>query len=146
MTPEKIEAIYDDEEPSQARSLLLPEAERGNLVAQFYLGQLCAEENPRNDDGAVTWYRSSAAGGYVLGIHYLASHMYFGLGTPQDVQGALRLFRNAAEAGLDASQWKLGQHLLAESGTREEALKWLALAAAQGHQAAKELLSANSAA
>ena len=144
MSPEQIEAIYDDEEPSQARTLLLPEAERGSPIAQFYLGQLCAEESPRNDESAVSWYRKAATGGYALGVHYLASHMYFGLGTPQDVQEALKLFRNAAETGLDASQWKLGQHLLTEPEMREEALKWLALAAAQGHQAAMELLNANS--
>jgi TPR repeat protein len=144
MSPEQIEAIYDDEDPSQARKLLLPEAEQGNSVARFYLGQLCTEENPRNDEAAVSWFRKSAAGGYSLGAHYLASHMYFGFGTPQNVQEALKLFRSAAEAGLDASQWKLGQHLLAEPNTRKEAIKWLGLAAAQGHQAAKDLLSANS--
>jgi TPR repeat protein len=144
MSPEQIETIYDDEEPNQARTLLLPEAESGNPVAQFYLGQLCAEEVPRNDVGAVSWYRKAAAGAFAPGVHYLASHTYFGLGTPQDIQEALKLFRSAAEAGLDASQWKLGQHPLTEPGMREEALKWLSLAAAQGHQAAMELLNANS--
>lgn len=143
MSPEQVEAIYDDEEPSRARDLLLPEAESGNHAAQFYLGQLCAEENPKDDENAVAWYKRSAAGGYLLGIHYLASHMYFGLGTQQEVEEALKLFRSSAEAGLDASQWKLGQHLLSQSGAREEGLRWLELAARQGHPAAIELLNAN---
>ena len=120
MSPEQIESIYDDGEPSEARRLLLLEAERGDAVAQFYLGHLCTEENPRDDAGAVEWYKKSASGGSWLGTHYLASHMYFGLGTPQDIEAALELFRKSAEAGLDASQWKLGQHLLSESSDRSE--------------------------
>ncbi len=140
MNADQIEAIYNDEEPDVARGLLLPEAELGNPIAQFYVGQLCAEESPRNDEVAVGWFRKSAVAGYPVGIHYLASHMYFGFGTPQDIEGALKLFREAALLGLDASQWKLGQHLLSQPGHRDETLEWLRLAAAQGHGAARALL------
>lgn len=104
MTLEQIESIYDDEEPNKARDLLLPEATNGNPVAQFYLGQLCAEENPRDDEGAVAWFKKSAASGYEPGVHYLASHLYFGIGISQDIEEALKLFRTSAEGGFDASQ------------------------------------------
>lgn len=143
MTPEQIASIYDYEEPNKARDLLLPEAKNGNPVAQFYLGQLCTEENPRNDEGAVAWFEKSAASGYEPGVHYLASHLYFGIGISQDIEKALKLLRTSAESGFDASQWKLGQHLLSQPGSREEAVKWLELAANNGHPAAKDLLNAN---
>lgn len=141
MTPKQIEAIYDNEEPSRAWEMLYSIAEGGDAVAQFYLGHLCDEASPPNREAAIEWYRKSSDGGYVDGTHYLASFIYFGFGTPQDIEEALRLFRIAAEAGLDASQWKLGQHLLGESSRREEALGWLTRAASQGHPAAIELLA-----
>ena len=141
MTPEQIESIYDSEEPSRAWKMLLPIAEGGDAIAQFYLGHLCDEASPPNQEAAIEWYRKSSDGGYVDGTHYLASFNYFGFGTAQDIEEALRLFRIAAEVGLDASQWKLGQHLLSESGRQEEALDWLTSAASQGHPAAIELLA-----
>lgn len=141
MTPEQIESIYDDEEASRAREMLAPVAEGGDAVAQFYMGHLCDEGSPPNREAAIEWYRKASNSGYVDGTHYLASFMYFGFGTKQDIEEALRLFRIAAEAGLAASQWKLGQHLLGESGRREEAIDWLARAASQGHPAAIELLA-----
>jgi TPR repeat protein len=63
------------------------------------------------------------------------------MGTEQDIEGALEVFRSCAESGLDASQWKFGQHLLADPSMRNEALEWLRLAAAQGHIAAIDLLA-----
>jgi TPR repeat protein len=140
VTPEQIESIYDDEEPSHAWEILAPVAEGGNAVAQFYLGHLCDEASPPNREAALEWYRKASDGGFLEGTHYLASFIYFGFGTAQDTEEALRLFRIAAEAGLDSSQWKLGQHLLGEPSRREEAIGWLTPAANQGHPAAIELL------
>jgi TPR repeat protein len=141
VTAEQIANIYEEEPPEKARALLIPLAEGGNAVAQFYLGHLCDEESPRDQVAAVEWYRKSSANGYDEATFFLASFKYFGLGTPQDTDGALRIFRQLAEGGLDAAQWKLGQHLAASAETREEGLSWLRRAAEQGHPAAQKQLS-----
>jgi uncharacterized protein len=134
------EDIYYDEEPETAYRLLLPHAEAGNAEAQFYVGQLCEERSPEVQERAVEWYQRASNGGYIEATHRLASHLYFGIGVAQDISRALALFRECAQAGLDASQWKLGQHLLGEAVSKNEAIEWLNLAAAQGHTAAAELL------
>src|SRR5215510_15149107 len=121
MSPQEIEDIYEDQEPEVARSLLLLLAEAGDPVAQFYMGHLCEEETPSNKEAAIAWYRKSSAGGLLDGTHYLASFLYYGFGAPPDIDEALCLFESAAKAGLDASQWKLGQHLLTVPGRRDEA-------------------------
>jgi uncharacterized protein len=134
------EDIFHDEEPETAYRFLLPHAEAGSAEAQFYVGQLCDERSPEEQERAVEWYQRASNGGCTEATHWLASHLYFGIGVPQDVPRALALFRDCAKAGLDASQWKLGQHLLTESASKNEAIEWLRLAAAQGHAAAAELL------
>ena len=143
MSPQEIENVYDTEEPTTARSILLPFAEAGDPVAQFYMGHLCDEDEPSDKEAALGWYRKSSEGGFLDGTHFLASFTYYGFGTAQDIDEALRLFRSAAEAGLADSQWKLGQHLLSVSPSRDEAISWLKRAASQGHPAAIELLQEN---
>jgi TPR repeat protein len=140
MTSDQISGIYDDEASEEAWEQLLPLANAGNPVAQFYMGHLCDELSPRDQEQAYAWYRKSSDGDFLEGTHYLASFTYHGMGTPRDVETALELFRKSAEAGLDASQWKLGQHLLTSDEGRVEAIHWLKLAAAQGHPAALDLL------
>jgi TPR repeat protein len=135
------EDIYLDEEPEVARSLLLQRAASGDPDAEFYLGHLAEEESPPNREHALQWYMKAAAAGHLEATHWAASFTYFGMGTVQDVDTAISMFRSCAEAGLDASQWKLGQHLLSVPGRREEGLGWLLRAAAQGHTGAIELLA-----
>lgn len=143
MTPDQISDIYHDEAPETAWARLLPLANAGDPVAQFYMGHLCDELSPRDQEQAYAWYQKSSDGGFLEGSHYLASFTYHGMGTVRDIKKALTLFRKSAEAGLDASQWKLGQHLLLSNESREEAILWLKLAAAQGHPAAADLLREN---
>lgn len=142
MTPEQIADTYDNEPAELAWAKLLPLATAGDPIAQFYMGHLCDELSPRDQAQAVEWYRQSSDGGYLEGTHYLASFIYHGMGVQRDVEKALALFRQSAEAGLDASQWKLGQHYLSSGAEhRFEAVRWLRLAAAQGHTAARDLLA-----
>ena len=140
VTPEQISDVYYDEPAEMARAKLLPLATAGDPVAQFYMGHLCDELSPSDQEQAYGWYCKSSDGGFLEGTHYLASFTYHGMGTPRDVARALVLFRKSAEAGLDASQWKLGQHLLSSIEGRDEAIRWLSRAAAQGHTAAADLL------
>jgi TPR repeat protein len=135
------EDIYLDEDPEVARALLLERAAFGDPDAEFYLGHLAEEESPPNKELALQRYKKAAAAGHLEASHWAASFIYFGMGTVQDVDCAVSMFRACAEAGLDASQWKLGQHLLSVPGRREEALGWLRRAAAQGHTGAIDLLA-----
>ncbi len=141
MTSPSAEEIYLDEEPEVARALLLERAALGDPDAEFYLGHLVEEESPANRELALQWYKKAAAAGHLEAMHWAASFTYFGMGTVQDVDCAVSMFHSCAEAGLDASQWKLGQHLLGVPGQRGEAIGWLRRAAAQGHTGAIELLA-----
>jgi uncharacterized protein len=141
MATPTIEDIYYDESPEHAKSLLEPLASAGDTDAQFHMGHLCDEEGPSHRPEAREWYRKASAGGHLEATHWLASFMYHGFGDPPDVDAALSLFRQCAEAGLDGSQWKLGQHLASEPKTLEEGIAWLRMAAAQGNSAAVELLA-----
>jgi TPR repeat protein len=135
------EDIYHDVDPGAAREQLLELAEGGDHEAEFYLGHLADESSPPDPVGALGWYRKAAAGGLLEAKHWVASFTYHGMGTNQDVSAAVSLLRECAEAGLDASQWKLGQHLLQFPASRAEALRWLTLAANQGHTGASALLA-----
>jgi TPR repeat protein len=134
------EDSYYDSDPDVARVQLLELADRGDHDAEFYLGHLAEEASPPDAAGALTWYRRAAAGGCLEARHWVASFLYHGMGTDQDLPAALALLRECAELGLDASQWKLGQHLLQFPASRAEAIHWLKLAADQGHTGATELL------
>jgi TPR repeat protein len=135
------EAIYDDETPEQAEALLLPRAVAGDAEAQFFLGHLADEKSPRRPDEALRWYRKAAAAGYSEATHWVASFLFHGTGTEQDIAGALELFREGAMRGVAASQWKLGEHLLQFEESRREGIAWLERSAARGNMAAQELLA-----
>jgi TPR repeat protein len=113
------EDIYYDKEPETAYRLLLPDAEAGNAKAQFYVGQLCEELFPEGPMRSVEWYQRASDGWLAISTSGWGS-----TGT--------------------SSQWKLGQHLLAEAVSKNEAIEWLRLAAAQGHTAAAQLLNEHS--
>lgn len=134
------EDIYYEADPDVARVQLLELADRGNHEAEFYLGHLAEEASPSDAAGALTWYRREAEGGFIEARHRVASFLYHGMGTAQDLPAAVALLRECAELWLDASQWKLGQHLLQFPASRAEAVAWLKLAADQGHTGAAELL------
>jgi uncharacterized protein len=138
MSPED---IYYDLDAAEAREQLLALALSGDHEAEFYLGHLAGEESSLDQTSALVWYRKSAAGGYLEAKHWMASLMYHGMGTVQDVAGAVALLRECAEAGLDSSCWKLGQHLLQFPESRDEAFHWLKLAASKGHGGAADLLA-----
>lgn len=135
------ELIYDEEAPAKAKELLSQMAAAGDAEAMFYLGHLADEENPRDAVAAFEWYDRAAKRGHLEAAHWKASHLYYGIGTEQDLPAALQLFEACAKQGHDASQWKLGQHFLSVPGETARAKSWLARAAAQGHSDAQRLLS-----
>ena len=139
MTPQELEFIYGSETPDVARTRIEPLANGGNPIAQFYMGHLCDEAG--DETSAVNWYRKASNSDYLPAKHFLASFMYYGLGTDQDVPRALLLFREAAERGYADSQCRLGLYLLESADTRAEALTWLRKARSQGHMAAIQTLA-----
>jgi ribosomal protein S18 acetylase RimI-like enzyme len=140
MSPEDIyESLLED--PDEARTRLLALAAQGNHEAEFYLGHLADEQSPRDQAGALAWYQKSAAGGFLDARHYVASFMYHGMGTAQDVPGALVMFRQCAEAGQPDSCWRLGNHFLQFPEHRAEAIHWLQRAVELGHLGAVESLA-----
>lgn len=134
------EDIYYDLSPEDAQERLVALAQQGDQAAEFYLGHLAEEKYPADFVEALSWYRKAAEGGYLDAVHWVASFMYHGMGTEQDLAGAMALFHSNAEAGHAASQWKLGQHLMQYPDRRAESIQWLSAASAQGHENAAELL------
>jgi TPR repeat protein len=132
--------IYYDSEPELARVQLFTLAAGGDHEAEFYLGHLAEEGSPPDAAEALNWYRKAADGGFLEAKHWVASFLYHGMGTDQNLLAAISLLRACALEGLDASQWKLGQHLLQFPESRVEAVQWLKRAADQGHTGAAELL------
>ena len=132
--------IFYDADPEMARVQLLSLAAGGDHEAEFYLGHLAEEGSPPDAAEALNWYRKAADGGFLEAKHWVASFLYHGMGTDQNLPAAISLLRACALEGLDASQWKLGQHLLQFAESRVEAVHWLKRAADQGHTGATELL------
>ncbi|MDR1111698.1 MAG: hypothetical protein LBP92_13650 [Deltaproteobacteria bacterium] len=96
-----------------------------------------AEDKPK----ALEYWRLAAQGGDDLAQFHLASAYCDGEGTGRDLAEAARWFRLAADQGLSTAQLNLGLILLgAGDGGREEAKRYLGLAADLGLAAAREAL------
>lgn len=133
-------------------------ADQGNLRAFTRLGLVYAQGKgvTRDLDEAVKWYRRAADRGYAdaqfgLGLTYRlkASQRAVGpfgvlrVAPSEDDREAAGWFRKAAEQNHAGAQYQLGN--MYESGegvgkNRDEALKWLRLAATQGNQDARKKL------
>jgi len=142
-------------------------AEKGLASAQVRVGLMYWDGKgvPECDDEAVNWFHLAAKQGDADGQFYLARAFEHGFGVPENKKEALRWYRSAAEQGHYDAQFKLDLVEddwcvidLAEQGDAEaqcrlgdkyasgedvdedivEAFKWYNLAAAQGHEDAKE--------
>ncbi|MGW0081260.1 tetratricopeptide repeat protein [Streptomyces sp. NPDC003393] len=83
-------------------------AESGDMAAQNVLGGILLEfaENPSD---AAFWFRKTADRGSAMGKRSLG-HLYAnGLGVPEDLAEAERLFKEAADAGDAHAQFNLAQ-------------------------------------
>ena len=82
-------------------SMCMPEAEKGDPVAQFCVGRLYANGFgvDMNDDAALKWYGLSAEGGYAPAQFNLGVMHANGWGVPMDDVEAARLYALAAEQG-----------------------------------------------
>ena len=117
-------------------------AERGEAVAQFYVGLSYALGRgvPKDDAKAVAWYRKAAEQGLALAQAFLGAMYATGNGVPQDYTEAISWLRKAAEQGLAEAQFELGVAYYRGEGVPQDdvqAVAWYRKAAEQGLAAAE---------
>ena len=152
-----------EQDPSSAQKWLQQAAEQGYALAQHDLGAMYynGEGVQKDFHSALKWWRLAAEQGVTSAQYNLGVMYYKGEGVQKDFHSALKWSRLAAEQGVTSAQYNLGvmylkgaaakmkkaqEHnliYLKRAGVDEDlslALKWLRLAAEQGHAAAQELL------
>jgi hypothetical protein len=120
-------------------------AERGNTLAQTYLGGLYLRGKgvPKDYAKAMRWYIKSAEQGDVTAQLFLGSGYHGGPGFPKDMAKAMHWYRKAAEQGNAAAQKTLGWGYYFGNAIPKEyskAIYWFKLAAEQGNAKAQLLL------
>ena len=117
--------------------VLLPLAENGDAVAQYFLALAYAYGKGVKQDDAQTfqWLSQSAERGLAAAQLDLGILFQSGIGVPQDMSAAVKWYRNAADQGLAVAQYNLG--VLYEHGNgvgqdAKEAVRWYRVAAEQG--------------
>lgn len=137
----------------QAVSLFTPLANGGNAVAQLHLGLLYYHGRGVKEDelAAVYLWKKSADQGNIEAMFQLANAYTFGAQAIKSVADpeleAAQMYFNAANAGHAEAQYSLGMMFLVGKGVvkdRGEALRWIQMAAAQGHAEAKSFISVDS--
>lgn len=121
-------------------------ANQGNLDAQNNLGVLYfyGYAVPWDDDKAFEWFEKAAKAGHPMAQFNLGLMYDLGRGVRRDDAQARHWYEQAAQAGVAAAQNNLGVFYGKGRGglvrSREEEGKWYRLAAAQGHEIAKNNL------
>lgn len=129
-----------------AQTLLLKEAEKGNVEAYYPLGLLYArgtEGVPRDDKEALKWISLAAKAGQSKAMVFLGQLYLKGFGTAKDPNEAAKWFKLAAEKGNAEGQYNLG--VMYDNGwgvsrDEAEAVKWYREATEQGYAAAQNSL------
>lgn len=126
-------AAYREKDYAKAVELWQPLAERGDPMAQYYLGTLYAEGNgvDQDDEAAFKLFlrsanRGNAAAQYNVGVSYAA-----GIGIKKSDADAAKWFQRAANQGWPFAMLNLGLLYAAGNGVPQdnvEAFKWLELA------------------
>jgi TPR repeat protein len=121
-------------------------AEQGNAPAQKNLGLMYANGTGVAKDSAeaVKWFRKAAEQGYPKALFRMGAAYESGVGVPRDSTEALKWFRKAAERGDAATLAYLGQmHTKGTGGVPVDLVRahtWLSIAAAKGHENARDTL------
>ena len=116
-------------------------AERGNTIAQYYLGVMYdyGRGVPENDVEAARWFRVAAEQGFLAAQNDLGLMYVLGHGVPQDDDQALHWWQKAADKGFPAAQKNLGlMHRTGRGVPKDlvQALMWYKLAADGGNKEA----------
>lgn len=135
---------------SDAAQLLVPLAKSGDPVAQQHLAMLYYHGRGVKEDelAAAELWKKSAAQGNVEAMFRLAYAYTFSDKVARSVADpeleAAKFYYEAANAGHAEAQFNLGMMFLTGKGVvkdRAEALRWIQMAAAQGHAEAKNFLA-----
>ncbi|WP_455370328.1 tetratricopeptide repeat protein [Petrachloros mirabilis] len=134
----KGEPVHGATRLSPAMQTLLLQAEKGDIEAQFTLGQAYDRGRgvPQNKAEAARWYQKAAERGDTFSQFYLGNIYWEGSEVTKSEKDAVRWWKMAAAQGFAPAQNSLGKVL--ETGTqfvradKVEAYVWLALSAAQG--------------
>lgn len=121
-------------------------AESGNLESQLQLANYYRWEmkGDPNFEEALKWYMMAAKKGDAVALNNLGCMHVNGEGVEKCNEKAFKLFYKSAELNLESSQYSIGLMLYEGLGcqqNKEEAVKWLRLAAEQGHAEAQTMLS-----
>jgi len=139
-------AAYDKADYAAARTLLEPEAQKGDAAAQVKIGLIYAKGLgvPKDAARAFKWFQKSAAQGNAEAMYCMGVAYDVGDAGAKDPGKAVDWYRKAAEAGFEKAQYNLGQMLLTGDGMQAEpveGMKWLQKAADQNDAEAEYYLS-----
>ncbi|MDA8002329.1 MAG: SEL1-like repeat protein [Alphaproteobacteria bacterium] len=108
-------------------------AERGDVAAQFNLGNACwtGDNIAKNKRKAVHWWRKAAEQGFAEAQFNLSSAYFAGKGVAEDQQESVRWLHEAAKQGHVPAQMELAAHYSLQDSL-EESVRWYRKAAEQG--------------
>jgi len=116
-------------------------AESEQLIAQaFLLGTVI----PKNIEKAIDWYSRASEKGNAEAQNELGFIYFSGREVEQDYKKTAKYFRQAALLNHAVAQYNLGITYYAGFGEENDLIKsyaWLSLAASNGHQGAREILT-----
>lgn len=118
-------------------ALIVPLAEDGDALAQFWLGSLYrfgVDELPQDLPEAASWLRLAAQQGYPEAQFMLGQMFDDGLGVPQDYVEAANWYRRAALQDHSESQYNLARKYELGQGIQQDfvqAQMWLNILAAR---------------
>jgi len=124
-------AAYDKGDYEAARSLLKPEAEKGDAEAQVKYGLIFAKGNgtERDPKEALKWFQKSAAQGNAEAMYCVGVAYDIGDAGATDRETALEWYRKAAEKDFVKAQYNLLQKGDGVPVDYAESVKWLQKAA-----------------
>ena len=133
-------ACYDQGQSDKANfDNCMAQAQQGNAIAQFFLGQLYKNGDGVTQDSKqyVQWNRKSAEQGFAPAQYNVALWYDLGKGVKQDYKQAVQWYRKSAEQGHAPAQFKLGLLYSDGQGVTQDyvlAHMWLNIAASSGNK------------
>ena len=135
---------YEKGDYGTALQIFIAVAEKGDLVAQFYLAKMYREGKGVSKDykAAVKWFNLSAKQGNAVAQYHLGVAYSFGLGVVPDYEIALKWYLKSAEQGNALAQNHLSLLYYFGNGVPEDkkyAYMWAYLASLSGFEMAEQL-------